>query len=293
MVNSTIFDLSAETVMTAAHRLAVQKTSGATPAVYGTFALLGGMEILAGTDADTTMVVGSLYRVDMSAWATAVRTYRLPTTAQVGERIGIYVTAGNATHEIAIRTVAASNDTINGVDYDSADWSKLFITGEIVIFECVVADTDWIVLHDGRIPCSCSMYAATAITTNLAATVKQSDMDTVLFDVGDISTEGGNPGEMTVRRAGKFFATATYRPNSSISDANFGGVYVAVAGTLLHFALMKAASATQEHVTVASGIIEVADGEAISTRFLAEQADRGHGTGTLNNTLVVHEILAP
>ena len=51
---------------------------------------------VAGTDADTTMVSNTLYVVDMSAWATADRTYTLPAAAAVGTRIGIMAKAGNA-----------------------------------------------------------------------------------------------------------------------------------------------------------------------------------------------------
>ena len=53
------------------------------------------LDHVSGTDADTTMVLNSLYVVDMSAWATADRTYTLPATAAVGDRIGIAITAGD------------------------------------------------------------------------------------------------------------------------------------------------------------------------------------------------------
>ncbi len=66
-----------------------------------------------GSDADTTMAINTLYVVDMSAWATADRTYTLPTTAAVGDRIGIMVTAGDASHELII--TAATSDTLNGI----------------------------------------------------------------------------------------------------------------------------------------------------------------------------------
>lgn len=101
----------------------------------------------AGTDADTTMAVGAMYVVDMSAWATADRTYTLPGTAAVGDRIGIMVTAGDATHELII--TAGTGDTLNGIS-GGTEWSRLFMSYEVVIMRCVAANATWIVEHDGR-----------------------------------------------------------------------------------------------------------------------------------------------
>jgi hypothetical protein len=102
-------------------------------------------------DADQAMAVGKLYVVTMGAWASD-NIFSLPTTAKVGERIGIYIVDGDASYKLQIRTTAASNDTINGVDYDSADWAKLFVAGEYVVFRCITADTAWIAEEDGRVP---------------------------------------------------------------------------------------------------------------------------------------------
>ena len=74
-----------------------------------------------GTDADTTMAINTLYVVDMSAWATADRTYTLPATAAVGDRVGVTVTAGDATHELIL--TAGSGDTLNGIA-GGTEWSR-------------------------------------------------------------------------------------------------------------------------------------------------------------------------
>lgn len=100
-----------------------------------------------GTDANTTMAINTLYIVDMSAWATADRTYTLPGTAAVGDRIGVMVTAGDASHELIL--TAGSGDTLNGVA-GGTEWSRLFMTSEVVIMRCVAANATWVVETDGR-----------------------------------------------------------------------------------------------------------------------------------------------
>ena len=111
-----------------------------------------------GTDANTTMAANTLYTVDMSAWATADRTYTLPAVAAVGDRIGIMVTAGDASHELLV--TAASGDTLNGIA-GGTEWSRVFITNEVVIMRCIVANTTWVVEYDGRIPTSGLIFLST------------------------------------------------------------------------------------------------------------------------------------
>ena len=133
-------------------------TSNGTTATWAAGGGGGGLTQVTGTDADTTMAVGNNYVVDMSAWATSDRIYRLPTTAATGEQVGITIADGNATYKLDMRTTLGSNDTINGVDCDSADWSSLFQAGETVVFECVVANSEWIVVNDGRIACKARIH---------------------------------------------------------------------------------------------------------------------------------------
>lgn len=225
MANVTINDLTARTSLAATDVFEVDNTSSADASEKATFALAGGLVAATGGDADTTMAVGTLYRVDMSAWATATRTYRLPSTAQVGERIGVYITAGNASHELAIRTVAASNDTINGTDYDSADWSKLFITGEIVIFRCVVADTDWVVEYDGRIPCHFEAHLTANVTGETAATwtdIGFDDDSTNGHDVGDVY-DASTDERLEVRRDGYWNLEMNLLSVNGVSDRDYYG----------------------------------------------------------------------
>lgn len=120
-----------------------------------------------GTDANTTMAINTLYVVDMSAWATADRTYTLPATAAVGDRIGVMVTAGNASYELKL--TAGTGDTLNGIA-GGTEWSRLFITNEVVIMRCVVANATWVVEYDGRIPQNAKMYLSTSADGEAAST---------------------------------------------------------------------------------------------------------------------------
>lgn len=154
---------------------------------------------VAGGDADTTMAVGKMYVTAMSAWATADRTYTLPADAAVGDRVGIMVTSGNASYELIIKP--NTSDTING-GAAAAEWSRLFITGEVVILRCVTANSEWIVESDGRIAQTAGLTRAAAQSLAGSAAWSQISFDTQSFDVGDIASTSTY--DVVVRRAGKY-----------------------------------------------------------------------------------------
>lgn len=167
------------------------------------------LEHVAGTDADTTMAVNKLYVVDMSAWATADRNYTLPASAAVGDRIGVMVSAGDASHELILK--ANTGDTLNGVT--AAEWSRLFITGEVVVMRCTAASATWIVEYDGRIPMKGMMSAAssqTGIVTSTETTATQGASGSWSEDinVGSILDTGNNA--IKVRRACKALASGGF-----------------------------------------------------------------------------------
>ena len=121
MADASVFDLTQETVMTAAARIPLQETSGATRATSATYALMGGLSYDATYDtnanhADNTFAaadMGKLFGVDMSGASLASEViFKLPLEANVnvGERIGFYITAGSTTtgEELAIRTGATA-----------------------------------------------------------------------------------------------------------------------------------------------------------------------------------------
>lgn len=275
----TINDLVARTSLAATDVFEVDNTSSADDSEKATFALLGGLVATTGSDADTTMAVGTLYRVDMSGWATSVRTYSLPSTAAVGERIGIYITAGNATHELAIRTTAASSDTINGTVYDSADWSKLFITGEIVIFRCVVADTDWIVEHDGRIPCAFEAHLTANTGSETASTwtaIGFDDDSTNGFDVGDVY-DASTDERLEIRRDGKWqFRMNLLSVNAVTDQEYFGGRLLDNNSNKCGITIFRISAGGGGSVGVIPivGSQELSDGDTVTPQFASSEGGR-------------------
>ena len=156
MADAAIFDLTAETAMTAAHEFVTQDTSAATRAQAATFALMGGLEIdntydSAADHSDFTGAVGKHYIVDLSGLA-SVMNFTLPTTAAVGERIGLSIVGTqNTTPGEELTITAGTSDFLNGVA-GGTEWSRMFILGETVIMKCVVANSEWVVEVDGRKP---------------------------------------------------------------------------------------------------------------------------------------------
>lgn len=158
-----------------------------------------------GTDADTTMAINTLYVVDMSAWATADRTYTLPATAAVGDRIGIAITSGDASHELVI--TAASGDTLNGIA-GGTEWSRLFISNEFVIMRCVAANATWVIEHDGRIAQNGSLTRTTAQTLGSGAFTKILGA-TIEINKGDCVDTTNSV--LIARRAGNYLCGAFCR----------------------------------------------------------------------------------
>jgi hypothetical protein len=123
-------------------------------------------EVQSNADAAVTGVVGTMHILDIGPF-TADRDFTLPATCAVGDRVGVFIKTGDPSFELLLKP--ASGDTINGGSV-GAEWSRLFITGECVIFRCITANADWIVEYDGRIPSAVSMTAASAQTGIAAST---------------------------------------------------------------------------------------------------------------------------
>lgn len=94
-----------------------------------------------GTSGAITAAVNTLYVADMSGW-TADRTLTLPATAAVGDRVGVMVSTGDDAYEWLI--TANTGDTLNGVA-GGTEWSRVYATGDCVVFRCVTANSAWVV----------------------------------------------------------------------------------------------------------------------------------------------------
>ncbi|SVB25913.1 uncharacterized protein METZ01_LOCUS178767, partial [marine metagenome] len=101
------------------------------------------------SDANVTMAVNTVYFGSTAGFG-ATRTYTTPGTCAVGDVIEIAVTTGDNSYDLAIE--AATSDIISGhgTGTDTSGSLRLFITGEYIKLRCVVANSTWIVDHDGR-----------------------------------------------------------------------------------------------------------------------------------------------
>lgn len=176
------------------------------------------------TTGNVDATAGVLHVLDISGM-TADRRFNLPSTAKVGDRVGVFIKVGDDAYELDLHTTAASNDTINGVDCDTTSWSRLFIAGECVIFRCVTADTDWIVEYDGRIPCAARFSLNSSSSTDWTqATLTSPNMDTTAYNVGSCGT--ASTSSFTARRDGRLFVSFNAEGTSS-TTATWARGYVA------------------------------------------------------------------
>lgn len=233
---------------------------------------------VAGTDADTTMAVNTLYTVDMSAWATADRTYTLPATAAVGDRVAIKVTAGDDSHELII--TAASGDTLDGVA-GGTEWSRLFITGEYVVMRCIAANATWIVENDGRIPCSFYARITTAGDGESAATLTLptavSAVWTADSNVGACFATGSS--RVTARRAGRWMFGGLYQSKDSLSDGQYCSLQITDGTNAIVFAEAVLGNARAGYVSGGNSGYPASVGSYAEYQFRTQPGSLGIGTG--------------
>ena len=176
-------------------------------------------------DAAIAAAVNTMYVRDISGFS-ADRTLTLPTTAAVGDRVGLMIETGDATYELLI--TAAASDTLNGVA-GGTEWSRLFITGEVVIMRCVEANTTWVVEQDGRIPCKVFLRLSTAPTANETAGTYQYPTAvsptpgawTADQDVGNCAVVASD--KIVARRAATWSFEGSYRGGNAISAGKYTG----------------------------------------------------------------------
>ncbi len=234
-----------------------------------------------GTDADTTMAVNTLYVVDMSAWATADRTYTLPATAAVGDTIGIVVTAGDASHELII--TAGSGDTLNGIA-GGTEWSRLFITNEVVIMRCTVANTTWVVVQDGRIPQKCDIELTTSCDGEAPNTFEQPTLCatpgawTARVDVGSLASVSQD--RITVRRAGNYNVLIAGRIKDASADgANFNVAGYQSAGATLVLLGGQQPGAAAQPIASSARLLPLVAGDYIVYKFRTAAGSLGQQSG--------------
>lgn len=232
----------------------------ASGAVESCTAAGGGLTYTAGgADAAQTMAVSTAYYVDISAY-TADRTYTLPTSCVIGERIVVFLTVGDTAFELIL--TAGTSDTLNGVA-GGTEWSRLFISAEAVEMTCAATNSAWIVTYDGRIPQkgflrlsvdSDGETAATATRPTQAATP-----GTWVADLDNASITSTTGDSIKTRRAGKCLVSAGGRTKDAIpAGTGSYSVRVNLNGTLHLFADVAPATAIAPTASPGSALLSLA-----------------------------------
>ena len=122
---------------------------------------------------------------------TADRDFNLPTPTAAGKRIGVRLSVGDATYALLLKI-------------DAVEWSRIFITGEIVIFVSTgTGAANWAIEQDGRIPCTTKIQntGAQAIANSTLTVVTLDELD---FDNASCADTGNN--RITIRRTNRYLA---------------------------------------------------------------------------------------
>ncbi len=175
------------------------------------------------TTSDVSGVVGTLHALDVSGM-TEARIFMPPSTAEVGDRVGVLLTTdAPATHGIELIVEAPTGHTINGT---SGERTRMFISGESLEFLFVAANT-WAITNDGRIPCVAKLRLSTPTGTMPAITTvyptAYGGAWTSDVDVGGITT--ASTGAITARRAGKLLLIENFYTQTNIPLGGYGNIY--------------------------------------------------------------------
>lgn len=189
------------------------------------------------TTSDVQASVGMMYALDISGITTSDKDFILPATANVGDRVGVMISTGDNAYELDLHTPSGSSDNINGINSSvgTASWSRLFITGETVIFRCVdAAGPHWIVEYDGRIPQQAMLYLSTNAASEPAATIvlptSYSGVWSTLYDNASLNTTG--TGRHTVRRNGRYTLKGSAYPTTTIASGDEYNTYIGINGAI-------------------------------------------------------------
>jgi hypothetical protein len=230
------------------------------------------------TTSNVTGVAGTRHILDVSGM-TANRDFNLPTPSAAGQLIAVQLSAGDDTYELIVKR--------NGTEI-----TRLFIAGEKLEFVSTGTGAgDWIVTHDGRIPCATLLRRITtdANTTHGAGVHIHAAWN-------DATINRGNCANLTnvnikIRRAGYYKISGVYAPAASMADQNYAistiwknatvvsGEIAESDGTRLGAAGARLSSTVASSLLGGAGvlgkIVSLAAGDTIWYTFATETTNRG------------------
>jgi hypothetical protein len=227
------------------------------------------------------------------AGLTADRDALLPATAAEGDWVGVHVLDGDADYELLLK--ANTGDTINGGSA-GAEWSRLFIAGERVVFRCTTANSAWLVERDERIAMKARITLSTAVTANAAATYEYptacsgAGAWTATIDNGNLTAVAAD--RINLRRAATALVGVGFRTNATVSDTKYvNGAYDVNGAGSPEFAPPLYAALTGQTAALFGSIMRTfAAGDYIRYMMRTEEANKGAAASPQTHLWVI-EIL--
>ena len=172
----------------------------------------------------------------------------------------------------------ASGDTLQGVA-GGTEWSRLFITDEMVIARCVAANATWVIEVDGRIPQVCVMRLSTSTSgSETAATwtspTGKSGAWTTDFDNASMASTAND--RFAVRRTGNYALSAAARAVNTLADQGQFGVVLWKNGTstLIGTNQMYVSGPYLTYNSWAMPAVPLAAGDTVNYQFLSSAGGR-------------------
>lgn len=229
------------------------------------------------TAGNITGEVGSLHICSCSG-LTADRDFILPANANVGDRVGVYVSSVNASFSLLLKP--AAGDTINN-GAAGAEWSRLLIVGESVVFRCITANSEWMVEIDGRIPIKIDMELITSCDGETAMTFTRPTQASVagvwIAQVDNASSAVPASDRINIRRGGNYSVSVTARSKDTPADGKFinAAVYKNVAETLVLLAQAVTSAASQNPLTSNARVLPFAAGDYLVFKYRSTDGGLG------------------
>jgi hypothetical protein len=236
---------------------AVSFTSAAIVSVIATAASgnnWGLNEVQSNADAAVTGVVGTMHILDIGPF-TADRDFTLPATCAVGDRVGVFIKTGDDAFELLLKP--ASGDTINGGSA-GAEWSRLFISNECVIFRCITANSDWIVEYDGRINSTVLVESDTTTTQTFTRNVNSVVTTVLATEVLDQAAEWDHTNKQyKPRRKGIYFLSASLQMATIAIDKVVATFFRKNGSTTLLYGAISYVPVSASPNSIAAGFCEL------------------------------------
>lgn len=237
-----------------------------------------------GADAATSMAANTMYVVDIGAWATANRTYTLPATAAVGDRVGILTTSANSTYKLNI--TAASGDTLDGVSGGTV-WSSLYNADECIVMRCVTANAAWVVESAKWVENEFSVTANGSTTQTLTRNVSTKISAVLTTEASDTDSLWDNTNDtFTARRPGLYLFKAAIQV-ANMADTKGVQILLYKNGSASVGSAFITASGTSSPVMQLTAGVDLEDGGTVELYCYHEDAAVNRATtGVASNNYI-------